>query len=275
MKRRNNVFKLLLSGPYLIWMAIFVLVPMGMVLYFALTDPDTGRFTLDNLMGIEEFLPVFGESVWLAAVSALLCIVIAYPVAYVIAKAAPSRQRVLILLVMLPMCMSFLLRTLAWVALLEDTGILNRVLGSLGIGPLKLIRTRGAVILGMVYNYLPYMIMPLYSVLTKLDRRLIEAAEDLGCSGTQVFFKVILPLSAPGIISGTTMVFVPAVSTFYISKKLGSSGTALIGDLIESQFKQSYNPNLGAAMSLVLMVMIFICMGIMNRFAGQDEVSRI
>ena len=172
---------------------------------------------------------------------------------------------------MLPMCMSFLLRTLAWVAMLEDTGILNQLLGSLGIGPLPLIRTNGAVILGMVYNYLPYMILPLYTVIMKIDPRLIEAAQDLGCNGRQVFAQVTLPLSVPGIISGLTMVFVPAVSTFYISQKLGSTGTTMIGDVIESQFKTAYNPNLGAALSLVMMVLIFLCIGFMNRFTDQEE----
>jgi spermidine/putrescine transport system permease protein len=175
------------------------------------------------------------------------------------------------MLVMLPMCISFLLRTLAWVAMLEDTGIINSLIGRIGIGPLPLIRTNGAVILGMVYNYLPYMIMPLYTVIIKIDPRLVEAAQDLGCDHAQVFGKVTLPLSVPGIVSGITMVFVPAVSTFYISQKLGSSGTTLIGDVIESQFKTAYNPNLGAAMSLVLMILIFICIGLMNRFTGDDD----
>ena len=178
------------------------------------------------------------------------------------------------MLIMLPMCMSFLLRTLAWVAMLEDTGIFNTLLSHLGIAPLPLIRTSGAVILGMVYNYLPYMILPLLSVMSKLDPRLIEAAADLGCPPSKVFSKVILPLSYPGILSGLTMVFVPAVSTFYISQKLGSTGTTLIGDVIESQFKTAYNPNLGAAMSLVLMILIFLCVSIMNRFgeSGDEEV---
>ena len=175
------------------------------------------------------------------------------------------------------MCMSFLLRTLAWVGLLRDTGIINQFLGLFGIGPLPLIRTTGAVILGMVYNYLPYMILPLYTIIMKIDPLLIEAAEDLGCSGRHVFSRVILPLSMPGIISGVTMVFVPAVSTFYISQKLGSTGTTLIGDVIESQFKTAYNPNLGAAMSLVLMILIFICVAVMNRFGEGDgeEVIKV
>jgi spermidine/putrescine transport system permease protein len=171
--------------------------------------------------------------------------------------------------------MSFLLRTLAWVAMLEDTGILNSVLGQLGIGPLPLIRNNGAVILGMVYNYLPYMIMPLYTTIMKIDHRLIEAAQDLGCNMKSVFAKVVLPLSVPGIVSGFTMVFVPAVSTFYISQKMGGTGTVLIGDVIESQFKTAYNPNLGAALSLVLMVLIFLCVGIMNRFSDDDEESMV
>jgi spermidine/putrescine transport system permease protein len=176
------------------------------------------------------------------------------------------------MLLMLPMCMSFLLRTIAWVAMLEDTGLINRLFNAIGFGPFRLIRTPGAVVLGMVYNYLPYMILPLHSVLAKLDKHLIESAQDLGCNSKNVLAKVILPLSLPGIIAGVTMVFVPAVSTFYISQKLGSSGTRLIGDVIEEQFKQAYNPNLGAALSLVLMILIFLCMWIMNRFTDSDEV---
>ena len=174
--------------------------------------------------------------------------------------------------------MSFLLRTLAWVAMLEDTGIINSFISAIGLKPLPLIRTNGAVILGMVYNYLPYMILPLYSVIMKIDPRLIEAARDLGCTPRLVFSRVILPLSGPGILSGITMVFVHAVSTFYISQKLGSPGTTLIGDVIESQFKTAYNPNLGAAMSLVLMVLIFICVAVMNRFGesdGEEVIAKV
>ncbi len=260
----------LLATPYVVWMVIFTVVPLGVVVYYALTDSITGAFTLKNLANMGTYLPIFLRSVGLSLISAAICLLIGYPVAYCIAQCQPSTQRLLYLLVMLPMCMSFLLRTLAWVALLEDTGIINRFLGRLGIGPLPLVRNYGAVILGMVYNYLPYMIMPLYSVIVKIDPRLVEAAQDLGCSGRQVFGRVILPLSAPGIISGVTMVFVPAVSTFYISQKLGSAATTLIGDVIESQFKGAYNPNLGAAMSLVLMVLIFLCVGVMNRFTEED-----
>ena len=264
-----------LAAPYVIWMLIFTLVPLGVVVYYALTDSATGAFTLANLAGMGSYLPIFLRSIWLSLISALICLLIGYPVAYFIAQQKPTTQRFLSMLVMLPMCMSFLLRTLAWVALLEDTGIINSFLGMLGIGPLPLVRNNGAVILGMVYNYLPYMILPMYSVIVKIDRRLIEAAQDLGCNQFKVFSKVIFPLSVPGIISGITMVFVPAVSTFYISQKLGSPGTILIGDVIESQFKAAYNPNLGAAMSLVLMVLIFICVGIMNRFGGEDSEESV
>lgn len=258
-----------LAVPYVVWMLIFTLVPLGVVAYYALTNAN-GAFTLANLASMGSYLPIFLRSIWLSLVSALICLLIGYPVAYYIAHQKPTTQRFLSMLVMLPMCMSFLLRTLAWVAMLEDTGIINSVLGWIGIDPLPLVRNNGAVILGMVYNYLPYMILPLYSVITKIDHRLIEAAQDLGCNQCQVFGRVILPLSVPGIISGITMVFVPAVSTFYISQKLGSPGTILIGDVIESQFKAAYNPNLGAAMSLVLMVLIFVCVSIMNRFGGED-----
>ena len=260
----------LLAAPYLVWMLIFTVVPLAIVVYYAFTTR-TGQFTTANLSTMATYLPIFIRSIWLSVVATALCLLIGYPVAWCIAQTKPTTQRFLYMLIMLPMCMSFLLRTLAWVGLLEDTGIINRALGHLGIGPLPLIRTNAAVILGMVYNYMPYMIMPLYTVIMKIDRRLIEAAQDLGCSGRQVFSRVTLPLSVPGIISGITMVFVPAVSTFYISQKLGSPSTTMIGDVIESQFKSASNPNLGAAMSLVLMILIFVCVGIMNRFADTDD----
>jgi len=268
MKRNKSV---LLSIPYILWMLVFTLIPLGVVVYYALTDPDTGVFTLNNLSNLSAYLPVFGQSVLYSLVSALICLLLGYPVAYFIAHRSKVMQKILYMLVMLPMCMSFLLRTLAWVGLLQDTGIINNILDAIGIGRLQLIRTPGAVILGMVYNYLPYMILPLYAILVKIDYRLIEAAEDLGCNGAQTFLKVVLPLSVPGILSGITMVFVPAVSTFYISQKLGNPDTILIGDIIEKWFKQGNNPNLGAALSLVLMVLVFVCTGIMNRFGGDEE----
>ena len=261
----------LLSAPYIVWMVLFTLIPLCIVFYYALTDSITGGFTLANLASMGTYLPIFLRSIWLSLFASLICLIIGYPVAYFIAQCRPLTQRFLEMLIMLPMCMSFLLRTLAWVAMLEDTGILNNFFRSIGLSPLPLIRSNGAVILGMVYNYLPYMILPLYTVIMKIDNRLVEAALDLGCTPKQVFTKVVLPLSCPGILSGLTMVFVPAVSTFYISQKLGSTGTTLIGDVIESQFKTAYNPNLGAAMSLVLMILIFVCVAIMNRFGETDE----
>ena len=259
-----------LAGPYMAWMAIFTVVPLVMVAYFAFTT-NSGEFTFSNLTRAAEYMPVLLRSVWYALAACAICLVIGYPVAYVIAQTTARTQRVLYLLVTLPMCMSFLLRTLAWVALLRDTGIINTFLGSFGIGPLPLIRNAGSVILGMVYNYLPYMIMPLYTVIVKLDPRLIEAAQDLGCDSFQVFRRVILPLSVPGIVSGITMVFVPAVSTFYISQKLGGTNNTMIGDVIELQFKGSLNRNFGAAMSLVLMVLVFVSIWLMNRFTDDEE----
>ena len=262
-----------LAAPYLVWMILFTVVPLGIVVWYAFTDSVTGAFTLSNLARVGTYTPIFIKSVWLAMLSAIICLAVGYPVAYFIAGTGPRAQRILYMLLMLPMCMSFLLRTLAGVALLEDTGIINNAIRTMGMKPLPLIRNDGAVVLGMVYNYLPYMIMPLYTVLIKLDERLIEAAEDLGCRPAQVFGRVILPLSVPGIISGVTMVFVPAVSTFYISQKMGSSGTTLIGDVIESQFKAAYNPNLGAALSLILMVLVLMCAAVMNRFSDGEEVA--
>jgi len=268
MKKNKSV---LLSTPYLLWMVAFTLIPLGVVGYYALTDPATGAFSLTNLQSLGAFWDVLWDSIVYSLISAFICLLLGYPVAYYIAHTSQLSQKILYMLVMLPMCMSFLLRTLAWVGLLQDTGLINRFLQMLGLPQLQLIRTPGAVVLGMVYNYLPYMILPLYSTIVKIDNRLIEAAEDLGCTPAQTFQKVILPLSMPGILSGITMVFVPAVSTFYISQKLGGTDTVLIGDVIERQFKQGNNPNLGAALSLVLMVLVFVCTGIMNRFGADEE----
>lgn len=263
-----------LAGPYIAWMAIFTVVPLVMVAYFAFTT-NSGDFTLANFANASAYLPIFLRSIWYALVACVVCLIVGYPVAYVIARSTSNVQRVLYLLVTLPMCMSFLLRTLALVSLVRDTGIINSFLGIFGIGPLPLIRNAGSVIMGMVYNYLPYMIMPLYTVIVKLDPRLIEAAQDLGCDNLQTFRRVVLPLSVPGIVSGITMVFVPAVSTFYISQKLGSTSDVLIGDIVERQFKSAQNPYLGAAMSLLLMVIVFISIGLMNKFTGDEEVTTI
>lgn len=269
MKKTNSI---LLSTPYILWMLAFTLIPLGVVAYYALTDPTTGAFTLQNIRDLSLYMPVLWQSVLYSLISALICLILGYPVAYYIAHRGAVAQKMLYMLLMLPMCMSFLLRTLALVGLLQDTGIVNNLLAAIGLPRLRLIRTGAAVILGMVYNYLPYMILPLYSTIVKIDGRLIEAAEDLGCTPVQVFTKVTLPLSMPGILSGITMVFVPAVSTFYISQKLGNTETMMIGDAIERLFKTAQNPNLGAALSLVLMILVFVCTGIMNRFGGEEDV---
>lgn len=259
-----------LAVPYMVWMLLFTLIPLGIVIYYTFTSHDASGFTLANLSGILDYAPIFLRSIWLSVAATAVCLIIGYPVAYTIAQAKPRTQSILEMLIMLPMCLSFLLRTLVWVAMLEDTGIINNLITSLGLSPLPLIRNSGAVVLGMVYNYLPYMILPLYTSIMKISPKLVEAAEDLGCNKAQVLTKVIFPLSLPGVASGITMVFVPAVSTFYISQKLGSTGAVMVGDIIESQFKGAYNPNLGAAMSLILMILIFICVGISNHFTKYD-----
>jgi len=263
----------LLSAPYTIWITIFIVIPMLLVVWFAFTDK-SGNFTLENILSVGQYSNVFLRSIWLGAVASAISLLLGYPLAYGIAKMSEKRQSVMVMLVMLPMWMNFLLRTYAWMSLLEDNGLINALFTSLGLPRLHMINTAGAVVLGMVYNYIPYMILPLYSVLTKIDPSVIEAAQDLGASDKKVFLKVIVPMSMPGVISGVTMVFVPAVSTFIISKMLGGGANLLIGDLIDMQFLGSaYNPNLGSAISLVLMVIILICMGIMDQFDDGESAG--
>ena len=257
--------------PYLLWMVIFILVPLLLVAYYAVTTPD-GAFTIDYISQVGEYTPVLVRSVWLAFIATVLCLLIAYPLAFIISRKSGSGQRTMVVLVMLPMWMNFLLRTYAWMTILEKNGLINRFLAQFGIGPLEMINTQGAVVLGMVYNYLPFMILPLYSVMTKIPNALIEAAQDLGCNGVQVLIRVLLPLTLPGISTGIIQVFVPSVSTFIISRMLGGGGNLLIGDLIDLQFLgNAYNPNLGAAISLVLMVMILLCMSITNQFGDEEK----
>lgn len=263
--------KKILSAPYLLWMAIFIIVPLIMVAYFAFTTND-GAFTLDNLAAVSQYSNIFIRSIWLAAVATVICLIISYPLALILARTDKSYQSTVLMIVMLPMWMNFLLRTYAWMTLLGNNGLINSFLGLFGIGPFKMLNTQGAVVLGMVYNYLPYMILPLYTVMAKIDKSVIEAAQDLGCNSGKTLFKVIVPLSMPGIMSGITMVFVPAISTFIISRMLGGGSNLLIGDLIEMQFLgNSYNPNLGAAISLVLMVIILLIMTILNQFDDDDD----
>ena len=269
--------------PYVIWMALFVVAPIIMVVIYAFSA-SVGGFTLDNFAKMGTYTVVFTRSFKLALIATAICVLIGYPVSYKMSKEGPRFQRLAMVLIMLPMWMNFLLRTYSWMAILENNGLLNQLFRKIGLIALynnifgtdisffRMINTQGAVVLGMVYNYLPFMILPIYSVIVKLDHSLIEAARDLGANSVQVFRRVILPLSLTGVLSGITMVFVPSVSTFAISKMLGGGTEMLLGDLIEQQYMGgAYNPYLGAAISLVMMVIVVICMVVMNRFGEGEE----
>lgn len=261
----------LIACPYIVWSAIFIVVPLVIMVYFALTNQD-GAFTLQNIAAIGKYKKAFALSVLYAAIATVITLLLAYPMAYFMTKMRVSSQRMIMIIVMLPMWMNFLIRTYSWITILSNTGLINAFLGKLGLGPVKLINTPAAVILGMVYDFIPYMILPIYSVMSKIDNSLLEAAADLGSNGFSRLRRVILPLSVPGIISGITMVFVPSVSTFYISQKLGGNKTLLIGDAIEYLFNNGPDYyNVASALSLVLMVMILICLAVMNRFSDSDE----
>jgi len=260
-----------LAFPYVVWLLIFVLVPLVLIALFAFTTKD-GSFTLENFYRIKDFGGVFARSFFLSAIATVVCLVIGYPLAYSLSRESEKVQGIMILLAMLPMWMNFLLRTYSWISLLETNGLINRFLGLFGIGPFEMMYTQGAVVVGMVYNFLPFMILPIYTSLTKIDRSLIIAAQDLGANPVQTFTKVLFPLSLPGVMSGITMVFVPGVSTFIISKMLGGGANMLVGDLIEMQFLgNAYNPHLGSAISLVIMVLILICMYVMRRYDKDFE----
>ena len=242
-----------LAAPYLVWMVVFILVPLAIVTYFAFTDK-AGNFTLENLMIIGQYSTVFVRSLLLAAEATVICLVLSFPVSYFLSRQRAAKQKIFLMLVMLPMWMNFLLRTYAWMSLLENNGIINRILGFFGIGPFQMIYT-----------------LPLYTAMTKIDNSVIEAAQDLGAGMFKTLTKVLIPLSAPGIATGITMVFVPSVSTFIISRMLGGGSNMLIGDLIELQFLgNSYNYNLGSALSLVLMVIVLLCMSFTNGFDDED-----
>ena len=272
-----------LAIPYVIWMALFVVAPIIMVVIYAFSSAD-GGFTLANFGKIGTYAVVFGRSFKLAIIATVICLAIGYPVSYMMSKEGPRFQRIAMVLIMLPMWMNFLLRTYSWMSILENNGLLNQLFQKIGLIALynnifgtdlqffRMMNTQGAVVLGMVYNYLPFMILPIYSVIIKLDPSLLEAARDLGANTFNVFRRVILPLSLPGVLSGITMVFVPSVSTFAISKMLGGGTELLLGDLIEQQFLGgAYNPYLGAAISLVMMIIVVICMAVMNRFGEGEE----
>ena len=274
-KKNKSSWGVLPSIPYIAWMVTFIIIPLGMVAYFALTNAQ-GQFTLENIARGGEHMSVLLRSIKLAAIATALCVVIAYPLAYILSRKQGFQKQTLSIMVMLPMWMNFLLRTYAWMTILENNGLINKFLSLLGIGPLQMINTQGAVILGMVYNYIPFMILPLYTTMCKIGNDVIEAAQDLGGSPLQVMAKVVIPLSLPGVSTGITMVFVPAISTFIISKMLGGGTNQLIGDIIELQFLgNSYNPNLGSAISLVLMVVVLLCMSIMSNFDDEEMEGRI
>ena len=272
-----------LAIPYVIWMALFVVAPIIMVVIYAFSSAD-GGFTLANFARMGTYAVVFTRSFKLALIATIICLAIGYPVSYMMSKEGPQFQRIAMVLIMLPMWMNFLLRTYSWMSILENNGLLNQLFQKIGLIALynnlfgtnieyfRMMNTQGAVVLGMVYNYLPFMVLPIYSVIIKLDPSLLEAARDLGANTFNVFRRVILPLSLPGVLSGITMVFVPSVSTFAISQMLGGGTELLLGDLIERQFLGgSYDPQLGAAISLVMMVIVVVCMVIMNRFGEGEE----
>ena len=271
MNKRKGWAQELASAPYLIWMAVFVIVPLIMVAYFAFFGDGEG-FTLEHIKDAAQYGGIFARSIWLAAVATVICLIISYPLAFILSRMETKSQSTMLMIVMLPMWMNFILRTYAWMTILGNEGVLNYLFGLVGLGPFRMLNTQGAIVLGMVYNYLPYMILPLYSVMEKIDNSVLEAAQDLGCGRTQALIRVVVPLSLPGIMSGITMVFVPAISTFIISRMLGGGSNLLIGDLIEMQFLgNSYNPNLGAAISLILMVIVLIIMTVMRQFDSSDD----
>ncbi len=279
MKQKNNglaVAQRAALGPYGLWALLFIVVPLIFVAYYAFTD-DSYHFTLANLTrfftaksanGTYTYLLIFWRSLKLAVISTVICLLMGYPIAYILSRASARTQKILITLIMIPMWMNFLIRTYAWMTILQDTGILNSFLQALGLRPLKMIGTEGAVVVGMVYDYFPYMILPIYSVLAKMDLKLEEAARDLGCNSWGVLRRVIFPLSLPGVISGITMVLIPSISTFYISQKLGNGKFYLIGDAIEGQYVAN-NLHFAAAIAFILMVILLAGMALMQRYANR------
>lgn len=263
--KKSSLSQKMLDKPYLLWSVLFIIVPLVMVVFYAFTDK-TGAFTFSNIAQIKNYFPTILLSVLYGLAATVICVLIGYPFAYALSKHSVNTQRTMVLLVMLPMWMNFLIRTYSLMTILGDSGVVNSLLNALGLKSVHMINTGGAVIFGMVYNFLPYMILPIYTVLSKLDNSLVEAAHDLGSGRATTFRRVILPLSLPGLLSGITMVFVPCVSTFYITQKLGGGQIVLIGDVIETQFQSANNYHLGAALSFVLMILIFVCLGVMNYF---------
>ena len=265
MKNKRSIMHSMAAAPHIFWAILFIVLPLVIVVFYAFTDK-SGSFTFENLASLKNYAKLFGLSLELSVLATFVCFLVGYPLAYIIAKAPANRQKLYIMLLMLPMWTNLLIRTYSIMAILDDGGFLNQLLGT----ELRIIGTKGAVIFGMVYDFLPYMVLPIYTCISKIDKNMWEAASDLGCNTFQVITKVIFPLSLSGVISGITMVFVPSISTFYISQKLGGGTFELIGDTIERQFV-SGALNTGAAISLVMMILILISLGIMNKFSDADE----
>ena len=269
MKNRNKNLSFA-AYPYVVWSAIFIVIPLLLIVFFSFTSKVDGRFvfSFENFQRLFEpiYFTVFIRSIWLAVLSTVSCLILGYPIAYIISKLPIKRRNMLILLFILPMWMNFLLRTYAWMAILGRDGLINTLLGYIGIGPIKMLYTDGAILLGMVYNFLPFMVIPIYTVLIKIDKNLVNAAYDLGANKAQAFRKIILPLSILGIISGITMVFMPAVSNFVIPSLLGGGKYMLVGNLIEQQFTTIGNRNFGSALSILMMILILISMAFMSKY---------
>lgn len=272
MRNKTRKFKRLLAGPYLFWSVSFIIIPLLMIFYYGLTDKD-GAFTLLNIANITtpENLKALGLALLLSFVSTVACLLLAYPLAMILSNLGVNQSSFIVLIFILPMWMNFLLRTLAWQNLLEKNGVINVILDFLNLPALEIINTPYAIVLGMVYNFLPFMVLPIYNVLAKIDKDVIAAARDLGANNVQTFLRIILPLSVPGIISGITMVFVPALTTFVISDLLGGSKILLIGNVIEQEFKQGSNWHVGSGLSLVLMIFIIISMALIAKYDKDGE----
>lgn len=272
MRNKTRKFKRLLAGPYLFWSVSFIIIPLLMIFYYGLTDKD-GVFTLLNIANITtpENLKALGLALLLSFVSTVVCLLLAYPLAMILSNLGVNQSSFIVLIFILPMWMNFLLRTLAWQNLLEKNGVINVILDFLNLPALEIINTPYAIVLGMVYNFLPFMVLPIYNVLAKIDKDVIAAARDLGANNVQTFLRIILPLSVPGIISGITMVFVPALTTFVISDLLGGSKILLIGNVIEQEFKQGSNWHVGSGLSLVLMIFIIISMALIAKYDKDGE----
>ena len=268
--KKKSVFERIAAAPYVAWSAMFIIGPLLFVVFFAFTDA-SGSFTPDNILSLPSYSHTFGISLGFSLIATSICLLIGYPLAYCMSRMSERARNILTILLMLPMWIILLIRTYSLMALLDNGGLVNGFLATIGLPKITFIGTEGAVILGMIYDFLPYMVLPIYTSMTKLDRRYLEAASDLGCNSVQTLFKVVLPLTMPGVISGVTMVFVPSISTFYISQKLGGGVFDLLGDTIERQFQLADTYYIGAAISLVMMILILISLAIMNKFSDGGE----